>query len=58
MGDFLVPGLFVCIGVAITARAAVLRRRHETVPALLRVTGLFALGAGVFLGALLVMCNP
>jgi len=56
--DFILPAIFLGIGLAMTARASRLRRRREAVPALLRVTALFALGVGVFLGALLVMCRP
>jgi hypothetical protein len=58
VSDYLVPGLFLCLGLAIGARSAWLRAGHRPVPTLLRVTGLFALGVGAFLAALLVMCNP
>ena len=58
MADYLLPTLFLAIGLAISARVAWLRRQRLAVPALLRVTALFALGCGAFLGAVLVMCNP
>jgi len=58
VGDFLIPALFVVIGVANAGRAAWLRRRHVPVPVMVRVTGLFAFGAGAFLAALLIMCKP
>jgi hypothetical protein len=58
MLDYLVPTLFLFIGVAIGAQNARLRVRHAPVPAMLRVMSLFALGAGAFLLALVIMCKP
>jgi len=56
--DYLIPAFFLFIGLMIGGRAAWLRRRQAEVPAMLRVTGLFALGAGGFLLALIIMCKP
>jgi len=58
VADYLIPALFLCIGLAKGWQAARLRRRQAQVPAMLRVTGLFAFGAGLFLMALLIMCRP
>jgi hypothetical protein len=56
--DYLVPALFLAIGLAFGGRMAWLRRQRVSVPAMLRVTSLFSLGAGGFLLALLIMCRP
>jgi len=56
--DFLIPALFIGVGLAIGWRGAWLRRRQASVPTMLRVCGLFAIWAGIFLAALLIMCKP
>ena len=58
MLDYFVPALFLFFGLAIGAQIARLRARRAPVPAMLRVMSLFALGAGGFLLALLIMCKP
>ena len=58
MADYLIPAFFICVGLVIGSRATWLRARQRPVPAVLPVLGLFALGAGAFLLALLIMCAP
>jgi hypothetical protein len=58
MTDYLMPVLFLVVGVAAWSRAAWLRSRAQAVPALLSVAGAFAAGVGGFLLALVIMCNP
>jgi hypothetical protein len=56
--DYLVPALFLFIGIAMSGRIAWLHKQGTPVSAMLRVMRMFALSAGGFLLALLIMCRP
>jgi len=55
--DYLVPACFLATGLALSGRIAWLQRGAAPVEPMLRILRLFALGAGVFLLVLLIMCG-